>query len=114
MYHADGQRIKWPPWDGVPPKKSRRVIVISAASANEDPEYPFVLVIPTSTEPTRVTGYCLKLEKTDAAGNPIWARVPAFMALEKNDLFDLDYVMEPAERQLLETKMLQYLGLWDD
>lgn len=89
----------------------RGVIVISREEDNADPEWPTVLVIPTSSEPEYVTPHCHRLSQIKANdGGPLWARVPAVQFVMKEELEDRYGLVEHLEMEQLVARLLHYIG----
>lgn len=82
------------------------MVVITAGEFGQDEEWLFAFVVPTSTEPDKVTPFCVRLES-----HGTWARVPAAQPLEKADLEDLIGLITPAELEEIYARLVQYLGL---
>lgn len=92
----------------------RTVIVLSGDATNQDPDWPHVLVVPTSTSTTLKTEFCVKLAAS--VGNlprRCWVRVVFPQPLLKEDLGDyLGHL--PAEHvAMLEDNLFAYMGITD-
>jgi len=75
----------------------RPVIVISGDAKNASPEWPHVLVVPTSSSGTRATEFCVKLAY--GVGNlpsKCWARTVMPQPIEKKALGDYLGEIPPA------------------
>lgn len=90
VYYVKDALITLLPREGREPHKERRtVIVLSSNEMNNNTEWLSVLAVPTSSEPTRVTPFCVEIPKGEGHLNKqTWARVPAVQPLEKADLQD--------------------------
>ncbi|GAA0975460.1 hypothetical protein GCM10009555_033370 [Acrocarpospora macrocephala] len=103
-----------PPNDGRQYHQQRHVVVMSGNLRNSDPNWPTVLVVPTSTQGKLATAYCVKLDK--GVGNlpkSCWARATMPQPILKEDLRDRAGDLPLPYVDLIVNGMLNYMGLLD-
>lgn len=106
--------ISLPPNSGRFEHNRRPVIVISGDAKNASPDWPHVLVIPTSSSGKRSTEFCVKLAYgTGNLPSKCWARTVMPQPVSKVDL--LDYLGQiPADvMETIDTSLLAYMGMID-
>lgn len=107
VYYTSDKPLRLPPW--IPartPHEQRPVVVVNGMTIGQDVSWPFALVIPTSTEPEKVTRFCVRIDS-----HRTWARVPAVQPLMKADLGDRLGLVTPDELLELRSRLVQYLEL---
>lgn len=92
----------------------RPVIVISGDAKNADPEWPHVLVVPTSSSGRRSTEFCVKLAYgTGNLPSKCWARVVMPQPIAKADLGNYLGQIPADIMETIDTALLAYMGLID-
>lgn len=85
IYWVDDERLALPPWLPLrKPHPRRPVIVISPDELNHDDSWPFVVVVPTSTEPANNTRYCFELTQPSAKGEPVFRSESAAAGIHRS------------------------------
>jgi mRNA-degrading endonuclease toxin of MazEF toxin-antitoxin module len=114
VFWVKDDALTLPPADNRNFHDRRTVIVVSGDATNQDPDWPVILVIPTSTSTSFKTEYCVKLAA--GVGNlqkKCWARVPCPQPILKTDLVDHTGQLPPDALDLLDRGLLNYMGLLD-
>jgi mRNA-degrading endonuclease toxin of MazEF toxin-antitoxin module len=114
VFMVDDKLINLPPDDNRNLHPHRYVIVVSGNATNADQTWPIVLAVPTSSQSTLATQYCVKLGQ--GVGNlprKCWARVVAVQPIAKRDLRDFTGTIPGVQMALLEENLLAYLGSID-
>lgn len=89
VYRVPDHRITLPPDYARAPHNQRAVIVISGDAENENPDWPVVMVVPCSSQGSRATRYCVKLNHGVAnVEKKCWARVVSAQPIAKDELGD--------------------------
>ncbi|WDZ88887.1 type II toxin-antitoxin system PemK/MazF family toxin [Nocardiopsis sp. HUAS JQ3] len=89
VYRVPDHRLTLPPDYDRDPHPQRTVIVISGEAENENEEWPIVMVVPCSSQSSRRTKYCVKLNHGVAnVDKKCWARVVAAQPLAKDEIGD--------------------------
>jgi mRNA-degrading endonuclease toxin of MazEF toxin-antitoxin module len=112
VYVVSDSALTMPPNDKRQIKRTRPVIVLSGPVPNQDRDWLGVLVVPTSTSPDFVTPYCVEIARGD--GNmtaQTWARVPMVQPILKEDLGNHWGIVKPPTLELLEARLLDYMGM---
>lgn len=113
VYIVDGKRVTWPPWDDTP-KPTRRVIVISSAASNFDRTWPFIQADPHIHGTTPRHGLLSPAHQTIRSGRPSLGTRHRLTRADEDRPAGPRLRADLAEVQVLNTKLLQYLGLFDE
>lgn len=92
----------------------RPVITVSSQELMTDADWPFALVIPTSTQPRRATRFCIEIKAGE--GNlpqDTWARVPAVQPVMKSALTQYIGLVPPLRLTEIKASVVAYMGLLD-
>jgi mRNA-degrading endonuclease toxin of MazEF toxin-antitoxin module len=114
IFWVKDESLTMPPNDRRTYHPQRTVIIMSGDSTNQDARWPTVLVMPTSSESTLKTEFCVKL----AAGQgnvqkKCWARVIHTQPFLKDDLGDYLGQLSAEVVASLEDSLFTYMGLID-
>ncbi|MFC0864275.1 type II toxin-antitoxin system PemK/MazF family toxin [Sphaerimonospora cavernae] len=114
VYYVSDRSLTMPPNDKRNYHPKRPVIVLSNDANNEQADWPFVYVVPTSTATTLRTEYCVKIAQ--GFGNlpsKCWARTICAQPFLKEELGDYLGQLPPQVMGLIEENLLGYIGLVD-
>lgn len=115
VFLVNDQDLTLPPNSARTYHGQRTVVVISANKWNMNPDWDFVLVVPTSSSGRRATPLCVKLAA--GSGNltsKCWARVIFPQPMLKTSLGDRLGELPDAALELITLGVLDYAGALDE
>ncbi|ONH59648.1 hypothetical protein CcI49_17045 [Frankia sp. CcI49] len=114
IYWINDDKISMPPETNRLNHPRRMVLVVSGPS-NGDPAWPLVQIMPLSSQSTRKTRWCVKINA--GQGNverKCWVRIPLSQPILKADLQDQVGVLPEALLLHVQANMAAYHGLEDE
>jgi mRNA-degrading endonuclease toxin of MazEF toxin-antitoxin module len=112
VYYVADKTLTLPPNDERQYHDRRTVVVISGEETNRDTLWRPVLVVPTSSQTTYKTKYCVTLNH--GMGNvqkKCWIRTSAVQPILKTELSDHLGVIPPEKLAELQARLFEYMGL---
>lgn len=112
LYYVADDGLTLPPNDDRYLHERRPVVIVSGRSTNNDPDWPVVLVVPTSSSTKRKTRVCVTLNHGDGnLDKKTWARVAALQPILKTDLQDRIGVLNADKLAEVLVRVFKYMDL---